>query len=76
MVGRVPEVTNVDEPHENADDSDNFSESVAEVVEFTLQRRLLRYLGRDRLVNVANGRLLTREHDDRFRITVYHGGSL
>ncbi len=35
------------------------------------KRRLLRYLGRDRLVNVANGRLLTREHDDpplRYRL--------
>ena len=61
---RVPEVPEVHYPDEHADDGNDFREHVAKVIELALQGGLLADLRRDGLVNVTNGRLLTREYDD------------
>lgn len=45
MMRRVPEVANVDEPDENANDSDDLREHVAKIVQFALERCLLANLG-------------------------------
>jgi len=61
----IPEVPNVDEPHEDADDRDDLCEHVTKVVQLTLQGGLFADLGRNGLVNMTDGRVLTRENDNR-----------
>ena len=65
VMGRIPKVPEVDEPYEDADDRDNLREHVSEIIQFTLQRSLFADLGRDGLVNVTDGGVLTCEDDDR-----------
>jgi hypothetical protein len=73
LVSRIPEVANVDDPDENADDGDDLGECVTKVVELTLQRRLLADLRADALVDVAN-RGLGAGVDDDGRARPVHNG--
>lgn len=57
MVCGVGEIADVDEPDEDADNGDDFSETVAKVVQLLLERRLFRDLRRDGLVNITNSRV-------------------
>jgi len=72
----IPEVSNVDEPHEDADDRDDLCEHVTEVVQLTLQGGLFANLRRNGLVNVADGRILTCEDGDRARAPIDDGCTL
>jgi hypothetical protein len=76
MVIGVPEMAEVYEPDQDANNSDDLCEHIAEVVEFTFQRRLLRNLRRDGLVDVANGSPLTCVYDNGFRISIHNSCSL
>jgi len=67
----IPEVPEVDEPHENADDRDDFSEHVSEVVQLSFQGSFLANLGRNGLVNVADGCALTGKDNDRARAPIH-----
>ena len=60
----IPEVSNVDEPHEDADDGDDLCEHVTKVVQLTLQGGLFADLGRNGFVNVTDGSVLTCEDDN------------
>lgn len=59
MMRRVGKVRNVDEPDQDTDNGDDFSESISKVVKFLLERSLFVLLGRDRMVNGSNSRLGT-----------------
>lgn len=54
MVRRIPEMTEVNQPHENANDGDNLGEHITKIIEFALERCFFTDLGRDRLVNMTN----------------------
>ena len=75
-VGWVPEVPEVDNPDEDANDGDDFSEHVAKVIQLAFKGRLLAYLGRDRLVDIADGCLLTGKDHDGLGIAIYNSSSL
>lgn len=76
MMGRIPKVAHVDEPHEDADDRDNLCEHVPKVVQLAFQRGLLADLGRNGLVDVTDRRILAREDDDCARGPIYNRRSL
>ena len=65
MVRGIPEVPEVDEPHEDADDRDDLREHISKVIQLTLQRSFFTNLRRNGLVDVADGRFLTRENNNR-----------
>lgn len=65
VMRRIPKVPEVDEPYQDADDRNNLREHVSKIIQFTLQRGLFADLGRDGLVNVTDGGVLTCENDDR-----------
>ena len=72
MVRGIPEVPEVDEPHEDADDRDDLGEHVSKVIQLALQRSLFANLGRNGLVNVADGRVLTRKNNDSTRVPTHN----
>ncbi|KAK5624687.1 hypothetical protein RRF57_000402 [Xylaria bambusicola] len=74
-VARISKVGYVDQPYKDTDDSDNLSKSVAEVVEFLLQRCGLRNLGSDALMNVADGGVGSSQDDHSFRTSSHYGCS-
>lgn len=69
-MGRVPEVAEVDDPDEDADDGDDLGEGVPEVVEFAFEGSLFVDLGGDGYVDVAYGGALTGKNDDGARASV------
>ena len=69
-------MADVYKPNENANNSDDFCEHVAEVIEFALEWRLLADLRRDGVVDVANGCFLACIDDDSVCVAVDHGCSL
>lgn len=69
-------MTNVHEPNENADDSDNLGQHVSKIIEPSFQWGLLRDLRGDRLVNVSDGGTLASIHDDSQRLSVNDTGAL
>lgn len=73
---RVREVTNIDNPDKNADDSNDLGEHITEVVKFAFQRCLLCNLGRDRLVNVADRGVLTCADNNSASSSIYDSCSL
>ena len=75
-MGWIPEVPEVDDPDEDTNDGDNFGEHVTKVVQLAFKRSLLIYLRSDRLVNIANGRLLAGKDHDSLSTTIDDGGSL
>lgn len=72
MVRGIPEVPEVDEPHEDADDRYDLGEHVSKVIQLALQRSLFADLRRNGLVNVADGRVLTRKNNDSARVPTYN----
>ena len=76
MVRRVPKVTDIDQPDKDADDSDDLGKHLAEVVELTLQGRLLANLRRDGLVYIANSGLLAGEYDNSCALPIDNGSTL
>ena len=73
---RVPEVTYVDEPDEDADDCDHLGEHLTKIVELALQRCLFANLRRDGFVDVANSGLLASEDNDGRTFPIYYSGAL
>ena len=63
----IPEVPDVDEPHEDADNRDDLGEHISKLIQLSLQRSLFANLRRYGFVNVADGRVLTRKDNDRAR---------
>ena len=72
----IREIANVDNPHEDADDSDNLGEQISEIIDLLLERGLLRDLGGDRVVDMADccGRSGSSDEGESFAID--DGGSL
>ena len=75
-MGWIPEVPEVNDPDEDTNNGDNFGEHVTKVVQLAFKRSLLIYLRSDRLVNIANGRLLAGKDYDSLSTTIDDGGSL
>lgn len=75
-VTRIIEVANVDDPNEDADDSDDLGEEVAEIVYLLLEGRLLRDLSGDRKVDIADGGSGSCGGDDGLSFAVDDSGSL
>jgi hypothetical protein len=75
-MGRIPEVPEVDNPNEDTNDGDNFGEHVTKVVQLAFKRSLLAYLRYDRLVNIANGCLLTGKYHDGLGTAIDDGSPL
>ena len=71
----VAEVAPVDKPDENADGRNDLCEHVAKVVQLLLQRRRLRDLRSDALVDVSNGRVSTSQNNQRSRVSRDDGGT-
>ena len=69
-------MTDVDEPDENTDNSDDLGEHLAEIVELTLQGRLLANLRRNGLVNIANSGLLAGEYNNSCALPIDDGNTL
>ena len=69
-------MTDVDEPDENTDNSDDLGEHFTEVVELALQGRLFADLGGDRFVNVSDGGALAGEDDNSACVAVYDARAL
>lgn len=63
-VGGIVEVGNVDEPDEDTDNGNDLGEGVSKVVELLLERRRLRDLGGDVLVDIANCSVGTSQDND------------
>lgn len=76
MMGRVVEVTNVDEPDEDTDDTDYLCQGVSKVVQFPLQRCLFTGLRRNGFVNGTNCGVRSGENDQGFACTVNDGCTL
>ena len=72
----VPKVANVHEPDQYTDDRDNLREHVTEVVELSLQGRLLANLRRNGLVDIANSGLLAGEYDNSCALPIDDGSTL
>jgi hypothetical protein len=70
MMAWVPKMTNVHEPNENADDSDNLGQHVSKIIKPSFQRGLLGDLRGDGLVDVSNGGTLASIHNDSLRLSV------
>ena len=68
----MPEVPEVDKPHEDADNRDDLGEHVSKVIQLALQRSLFANLRRNGLVNVADGRILTRKNNDSARAPAHN----
>lgn len=64
----VVEVADVDEPDQDTDSCDDLGELVAKVVQLLLERRRLRDLRRDALVDISNRRVGTGQDDQRNRM--------
>lgn len=75
-MGRVPKVTEIDEPNQNTYYGYHFGQHVAKVVELTLQRRFVAYLLGYRVVNVTNCSFPACERDDSACSSIYDSGSL
>ena len=75
-MGWIPEVPEVDDPDEDANDGDDFGEHVTKVVQLAFKRSLLVYLRCDRLVDIANGCLLTGKDHDSLGTAVDDGSPL
>lgn len=76
MMGRVREMSDIDNPNENTNDRNDFCQHVAEVVEFALERSLFANLGADGAVDVAYSSLLSGMNDNSLCCTINYGGSL
>lgn len=76
MVCRIPEVADVHEPDEDTNNGDDLRKHVAEVVQLALERRLLAYLSRNRLVDITNGGTLPSEDNNRMSAAVDNAGTL
>jgi hypothetical protein len=72
VVRGIPEVSEIDEPHEDADDRDDLGEHVSEVIKLAFQRSLFADLRRNGLVNVADGRVLTGKNNDSARVPIHN----
>lgn len=70
MMGRVVEVANVDEPDENADDTDDLGQGISKVVQLALERCLFTGLRRDGFVNCTDGGVRSGEDDQGFACTI------
>ena len=75
-VSWIPEVPEIDDPDKDTNDGDNFSEHVTKVVQLAFKRSLLVYLRCDRLVNIANGCLLTGKDYDSLGTAIDYGSPL
>lgn len=64
MVGRIPEVTEIDDPDKDTNDSDDLRELITEVVQLAFQGGLFVDLRGDGLVDVTNSCALTGENND------------
>jgi hypothetical protein len=69
MMCRIPEVTEVNKPYEDTNNSDDFGEHVTKVIEFALERCLFANLRRDGLMDMADCCAFASQHDDGFRAT-------
>jgi hypothetical protein len=67
----VPEVAYVDEPYENTNGRDNLRELVSKLIQLAFQGSFLTDLRGNRLVDVANGRVLTRKNDNSACAPIY-----
>ena len=76
MMRLIPEMINVDEPNQRADNRDNFRKHVAKVIQFAFERGLLGDLGRDGMVNISNSSTRTNCDDNCQSITTDNGGTL
>lgn len=76
MVGRVPEMPDVDEPDEDADNGDDLREHITEVVKLAFEWRFLADLRADRLVNVTNRGAFSGEYDNCPGVSVDNGRTL
>ena len=76
MMCGVSEVTDVDEPYENANNGDNLGKHVTKVVEFALEWSLFADLRRDGFVNVSNSSSLTSVDNDCSCASVNHCSTL
>lgn len=70
MVGRIPEVAEIDDPYKDANDGDDLRELITEVVQLAFQGRLFVDLRGDGLVDVTNSCALTGENNDSPRASV------
>lgn len=75
-MGRIPKVTEINEPNQNTYYGYHFGEHITKVVELTLQRRFVADLLGYRVVNVAYGGFFAGECDDSACGTIYDGCSL
>lgn len=76
MVGRIPEVTEINEPDQNTYYGYHFGEHVTKVVEFALQRRFVADLLGYRVVNVTYCGFGACESDDSTCGSIYDSSSL
>ena len=67
---RIPEVPHVDEPYEDTNTRNDLREHVSKIVQLALQRSLLTDLRGNRLVDIADGRILTGENNDGARAPI------
>lgn len=75
-MGRVPKVTDINEPDQNAYYGYDFGEHIAKVVELALQRRFVADLLGYRVVNVAYSGFFASERDDRACGAIYDSCAL
>ena len=61
-MGWIPKVLEVDDPDEKANDADDFGKHVAKIIQLAFEGCLLVDSRRNRLVYIADGRLLTSGH--------------
>ncbi|KAI6760189.1 hypothetical protein HG531_013390 [Fusarium graminearum] len=71
-VTRVVEVGDINEPDQDADDSNDLGQFVTEIVKLLLQGGRLRDLSSDALVNISDGGVGTSEDDDGSSATSNH----
>lgn len=67
---------NVDKPDENADNTDNLCEGVPKVVQLPLEWGLFGHSGGNGFMNLTDGRMWPREHNQCLSCSVDNSSSL
>ena len=76
MMRGIGKVADIDKPDEDTNDSYDLGEHVPKIVKLTFERGLLRYLGCNRLVNIANRGFLASVDNDGLSISINDSGTL
>jgi len=69
---RVAEIPDIDDPNQHANSRDNLRQHIPKIIQLLLQRRRLRNLRRNTLMNITNRGTRARKHNHSRRMSRHH----